>query len=459
MRVALVYPPIDIYTSYWLPHLGLGYLAAVLEKAEHEVEVIDCVAEKLTIGDLSLKLSEFKPQVVGITATTCEISDASEVAKMVKEINPEITTVVGGAHVTALPKKTLEEFPHFDVGIFSEGEMSFVALAEKLEKKKGFRGIPNLAFRENSRIVLGPSEYLKDLDSLPFPAWEKFDLTKYKGVLGFFKKLELPITSGRGCPHRCVFCQRAMGGLVRLRSPKNVILEIERGIALGAKTFNFCDDTFTVAKGRVLEICQGIVDRGLQESISWVCETRVDSVDGETLIAMKRAGCKLTQFGVESGDPKVLKHSNKKITLPQVRAAFSLSRKIGLKTYMFLIFGLPYETEDSIKRTIDFLMEVAPDYVTIGILVPFPGTEVLEMAKKNIGGLELVTRDWDDFQKQFGQAIRLKNLPSAKLQSYQSLAYRRFYLRPSRIINLFKLASFGGILNMATERIVPREAE
>lgn len=437
-----------------MPHLGLAHLAAVLKQAGHTVSLLDCAAEGIGEKRFRALLKEMRPRVMGITADTSFVNLAHQTCRAAKEIHPDLLTVIGGSHVTALPAQTLEEFPAFDVAVQGEGEQTFLELMEAVQSGSSFADIRGTSCREGDVIRSAePREVIGDLDNLPLPDWEIFPLQRYRSMWGIHKKLEFPIMTGRGCPHRCVFCQRSMGREIRMMSPGRIVEEMERDVKLGAKSLIFCDETFTLQKKRTLEICEAILKKGLQKRLTWNCETRVDHVDEEILRAMRRAGCSLISYGVESGNDQVLRHSKKDITVEQIREAFHLARKVGLKTYMLLIFGLPFETERSLQDTINLMMEVNPHYVSIGILVPFPGTEALEMAQKGIGGLRLLSRRWNDYGKHMGDAIELKQLPANKLKAYQSKAYTTFYFRPSRILNLFELASLRGILEMIRNRV------
>jgi anaerobic magnesium-protoporphyrin IX monomethyl ester cyclase len=454
MRFLLVYPPLDSHTRYWHPHLGLGYLSAVLEAAGHETEVADAVAEGWGIGAFSERFDRMRrPDAVLITATTSEISGAHDVASVVKAASRDIVTVVGGPHATALPEATLRQYPDFDIACIGEGELTVRELAQALEGGNPLKAVKGIAYRQGGEIVVTPCrDSIGDLDALPFPRWEGFPLARYSALMGLKPGLELPVMSGRGCPNRCVFCQRALGSTVRVRSAANVADEVDRDVALGAKSIYFCDETFTLSKKRTVALMQELMRRGLEKKVSWHCETRVDSVDAETLRLMRQAGCRMVAFGVESGSDRVLKEAGKAITSEMVRAAYKAAKEAGLLTYMYLIFGLPYETEESVKETVGLLMEADPDYVTIGILVPYPGTEVLAMAERGLGGLRLLSSDWRDYSKQSGKALELESLPAARLRRLQSEAYVRFYLRPSKIRRLLEMASLSGMARMTLER-------
>lgn len=454
MKVLLVYPPFYSYESYWHPHLGLGYLAAILNDQRYDVTVLDTVADKMGYSEIENYLKIEKYDVIGITSTTSEIFSAHEVAKIAKKFNKKTTVVVGGSHSTALPSETLEEFENFDIGVIGEGEFALLEILDCLKEQKDLSAVNGISFRKGKEIIVtGNRDFNKNLDVLPFPAWEKFAIPKYKSFVGLKKKVELPITTGRGCPSQCIFCQRALGSHVRYRSIGNVIKEIERNLELGVERMFFCDETFTLNKKRTMELTDEIIARKLNKRFRWQCETRVNSVDLEIMKNIKKAGCDLIHFGVESGSDYILKMIKKGITVEQVINAFKMSRQVGLNTYMFMIFGHPYENEATLKESLILIKKVNPDYLTIGILVPFPGTKVMEMAKNREGGLQLSTTSWRDFGKQQGDALVLEGLDKNLLKKYQSKAYASFYSKPTKIVRLLEVISIKGLGRFVFNRL------
>lgn len=460
MRIMLVFPPARDYTNYWFPHLGLGSLAGVLRRAGHEVSVVDCVAGRVGPGAFSARLRESRPALVGVTATTCDVPFAGRVAALAKAVEPRVYTVLGGCHVSAVPRATLAALPAFDAAVLGEGESALLEVAARVEEgQRDLSGIPGVAWRDaRGEIRLGPPpRRLDDLDALPLPAWEAFDLRRgYHGMMGLRRGLELCLMMARGCPFNCAFCQRFLGRQVRWRDPERVLEEMERDLSLGARSLLFCDETFTLDRRRTLAVCEGMLRRGLERRLFWACSTRVDTVDPELLRVMARSRCVRIDFGVESGSPRLLEAMGKGITLDQVEQAFAWARAAGIRTLMTLVIGFPYEDEDSLRATERVIFRVRPDYIAIGILVPYPGTEVLEMARRGEGGLRLRSGDWFDYEKQMGHAITIEQLPEGGLQRWQSRTYARFYLRPSRVYRLLELSTLRGLLRMAAARLLGR---
>jgi radical SAM superfamily enzyme YgiQ (UPF0313 family) len=418
------------------PRIGIASIASYLLDNGMSVSIMDPDAYKLDVEQIRDRVKQEKPDVVGLPAFTEEVCDANEIAKAVKEVNPDILTVVGGPHPSAIPMQTLEEFPHFDVAVFGEGEIAM----QEIVHGKPLEEIQGIAFRKNRGIRLNSQRSLiKDINSVPFPAWQLYDLDKYKsgGLYSGFKKkgqLELPVEGARGCPYSCIFCFRVAGKTIRFRSPSRVVDDVERDLnEFHAGKIHFVEGTFGVNKKIANEMCNELIERGLHEKMEWSTGGRVDAVDRELLEKMWKAGCGYIGFGVESGDPRLLKIIGKNTSLNQARKAFEICNELGIKTEANFILGHPFETEETILKTIKFAKELKADHATFAILVPFPGTEVSKMASEGIGGLQIRKGDWSVYGKQLGDALELAQLSRERLVKLQMRAYREFYFRPKKI--------------------------
>jgi radical SAM superfamily enzyme YgiQ (UPF0313 family) len=418
------------------PRIGIASIASYLLQRGTSVSILDPDAYKLDILQIKERVKQEKPDIVGLPAFTEEICDANEIAKAVKEADSDILTVVGGPHPSAIPRQTLEEFPYFDVAVFGEGESTM----QEIVDGKPLEEIQGIAFRKNGEIRCnGQRSLIKDMDSLPHPAWQLYDLNKYKSgglYSGFGRKgrLELPVEGARGCPYSCIFCFRVAGRTIRFRSPSRVVDDVERDVnEFHASKIHFVEGTFGVNKKMAIEVCNELIRRGLHEKIEWSTGGRVDNVNKELLEKMKEAGCNYIGFGVESGDPELLKIIGKNTSLDQVKKAFKLCKEVGIKTEADFILGHPFETEETVLKTIKFAKELDADHATFAILVPFPGTEVAKMANDGIGGLRIRKGDWRFYGKQLGEALELTQLPRERLVKLQAKAYREFYLRPGKI--------------------------
>jgi len=454
LRVLLINPkfhlPIDTRTT---PHLGLAYLAAVSEKRGDEVCVFDMDVEDIS---LTQKVSEFKPHIVGITANTPQVKQAWLAARMIKAVM-DVPVVIGGPHPSAVPDESAAK-PEIDVVARGEGEYTWIELCNVVDEARGTSDLTGKALlREADRLlapILGISykrpdgsiqhnrarPAIEDLDSLPWPAYHYFKMERYTSLQPAIDAVDgarsFSMMTSRGCPYRCTFCsQSIMPEKWRGRSPENVVAEFRHLIKdLGAQEIGILDDSANISRKRLREICQLLIKEGLT-TVPWIMINgiRANLADMETLTLMKKAGCKRTAFGVETGDEAMLVKIDKKETQDQIREAFRNGKKAGLETVGFFIIGLPGDTEESMEKTIRFAIELDPLVANFSMMTPYPGT----LAYQEIinGGGKILLRDWDDYVFFEGKARYEMGPTTAEAQERKwKEAYRRFYLRPSRIM-------------------------
>ena len=432
-HVTLVNPPYPThpYQHTPFPPLGLGYLAAVLEKNQFKVDVIDCQASYLTYDDFKQELSKRQSNLVGITSTTRLYNSALEIARIAKEVHPECLTVLGGSHATFWDENALNECPQLDMIVRKEGENTFLELVQRIEAGASIYDLLGTTVRKDGKIIRNPDRpYIEDLDSLPFPArhlWPLEDLRKIEDV--FY------LTTTRGCIYWCEFCAavRMFGRRYRMRSIKNVVDEIEYlHKTYCATQFTFCDDAFTVDKARTEELCKEIKKRGLD--IKWNCGTRVDMVTKELLITMKDSGCVSVWFGVESGSQHVLDEMQKGISTEQTIKTIGWVRELGLKPVPNVLLGFPGETKESALRTIKFTQKISPDDVAYyNIATPLPGTPLFDRVKEKGW---LISTDFDKYDCKT-PVFETPMLTTKDLEKLYAKAFRSFYLRPTFIIRMF----------------------
>ncbi|MBU1102473.1 B12-binding domain-containing radical SAM protein [Patescibacteria group bacterium] len=416
------------------PPLGLLYLAGYLEKQSGlELKVIDAQVEKLNYQQLKRQIKEFMPTVVGMTIMTFTIFDVLEVIKIVKKASPEIKIVLGGPHAHIYPKETLD-LPGVDFAILGEGEMAFAGLLANINQPEKLKAIKNLAFKHNGQFInTGIQDFIKKLDDLPFPARHLVPYKKYSNLLA--KKMpHTTMFTSRGCPYQCTFCDRpTMGRFFRARSAKNVVDEMALCVEMGIAEIFIYDDTFTVDRQRVLEICDEIQKRGLK--FTWDIRARVNTVDEEVLKKLKAAGCERIHYGVEAGTEKILKVLNKGIHLDQTLAVFRLTQKIGISTFAYFMIGAPEETQEDILDSIKFAKKLNPDFVQVTTLTPFPATKIYLDA---LAGGEIKNDYWLEFAKHptrdFKTPHWTKILSEQDLQNLLTRFYKKFYLRPGYIL-------------------------
>ena len=424
-HVTLVNPAAPVGAAMHMPFalLGLGYIAAVLEKNNYKVDVIDCQVQKISPEDFRSEISKRQPDIVGVTSSTLTYQSGLKLVKIAKEVYPNCITIAGGSHVTFWDDKALEECPELDIVVRREGENTMLELAQRIEAKKSYDDVLGTTCRKDGKIVRNPDRpYIEDLDSLPFPARHLWPMEK-------FRELEdvLYLTTSRGCVYWCEFCTtvRMHGRKYRMRSTKNVVDELEfLNKTYGVSKFTFCDDAFTVDQPRTEELCRTILDRGLK--IQWNCGTRVDMITKELLAKMKEAGCITVWFGVESGTQQVLDAMKKGISPELTIKVLGWVRELGMKPVPNVILGFPGETKKSAWKTIKFVEKIAPDDVGFyNVATPFPGTPMYDMVKEK-GWLRVTDFDLYDTTHPVFETPWLSMKDLGKLREG---AFHHYYLR------------------------------
>jgi len=409
MRILLIQPPYTIRNfdeKRCQPPLGLAYLASVLRN-EHDTLILDSIAEGyfyteeinkkyvrygLSNSEIKKRIVSFRPDLVGVSCLfTTQSDNAHKTCKLVKEVDKNIITVLGGAHPSTLPQEELQD-NNIDFVIIGEGENSFMDLLREIEGKRKFSLIDGIAYRENGAIKVNPKRnFIMNLDELPFPAWDLLPLDKYSNInqphgtqtknLPF-----VPILTSRGCPNNCIFCSvhNIWGKNFRKRSAGNVLSEIEYLINnFGIREIHFEDDNLTLARKRAIEIFKGIKDKKFDISWSTPNGISIDTIDEEILNLMKESGCYSVSFGIESGDKYVLTNIvKKKLNLERVSKIISHAKKLGLETAVFFVVGFPDETIKQLKNSFRFARNIHADNVNFFFATPLPGTELWKQVKE-----------------------------------------------------------------------------
>lgn len=421
------------WTAIW-PPISLATTAALLEREGIQTQVIDAVVEEIDISKLKRILKQIKPDLLIINTATPSIVSDLQIAALAKKIDPQIKTLAFGIHVSALPEKTMFSAPSLDFIAQGEPELTILELALKIKKKNSWTKIKGLVWRSGKKtMVNAPRPLEKNLSQWPYPAWNKIKINKY--LLPFSQKPFLLVDTGRGCPYPCQFCAAKVyyGSTPRFPSPSRIVDEIEDNQRrYGVSDFLFWSESFTLNRQNSLAICREIIKRKLK--VSWVCNSRVDTVSLEQLKLFKKAGCWMIGFGLESGNDKILKLMKKKIKLTQIKKAVKVAQKAGLEVTGHLMVGYPGENEKTIKETIKMAIDLDLDFAQFYTLVPFPGSEIY---KESLAKNYLNTTDWSRFEQNFG-VIDTPWLSGNQVEKTRSLAYRRFYFRPKMIIRTLK---------------------
>lgn len=453
MKALLINPPIKNIInsgipsyvdedSGYFPPLGLMYLAAYAEQhTNHEIKIYDMQVEEATYDDLKNRLREEKPDVVAITVMTFTILDAIKAAEIVKSFDPSIKVIFGGPHPHIFPDETLN-LDTVDYVVVGEGEVTFSELLDNLSDPERLKRVKGLVFKDQGRIIhTEMREFIEDLDSLPFPARHLIPHQKYFSIIAKSNPITTIFTS-RGCPYQCIFCYRPhMGKKFRFRSPSNVIAEIKQCVDMGIHEILFYDDTFTINRQRVVDICNQLIEQRI--NITFDIRARVNTVDEELLTLLKKAGCHRIHYGVESANPEILNILKKGITLDQVELAFKTSKNLGIETLAYFMIGSPSETREQMQNTINYASKLNPDYCHFAITTPYPGTPLYTMMLEK--GLA-----HEDYWKKFAQnpipsfipPVWEEKLTRDELIGLLESAYKSFYLRPRYIVNkVFKVRS------------------
>jgi len=428
MKVLLISPPTESAIKSIIgttgPPLGLAYLASVAREKGHDVKIVDSLAEDYTFDDVKKIISQYSPDLVGITSTTSMIPDAYQVANIVKEISKDIVVAIGGPHVTFVPELTLKENSNIDYVIKGEGEIAFSGILDVMDNKKEKKDVLGIAYRNGNEIVDNPPQPLiRDVDTIPEPSWDLLPMDKYKidGVqFG-------TIMTSRGCPYNCIFCSSSLqfGKQWRGHSVERVINELKvLRYKYNKKEIEFLDDTFTLNMKRAIELTKRMYEEGLD--IRWSASARVNLFSEEIARNMKMAGAHTVYFGIESGSQKILDFIGKGITPDLAKKSVGIANKAGLNTLGSFIIGFPDDTVEDVKTTIKFSKKVGVTVAQFTIATPYPGTRLWDYAvEKKI----LLTTDWRKFTT-LSPVMKLKNFTSEQILKWLSRAYISFYLRP-----------------------------
>jgi len=400
MKILLIDPPFKRFTgfvNFYFP-IGLSYLAAALRDAGYEAAIFDVDAVQkgtdldfsdeyrrlelyrrglnddahIVWRDIENMLKDYKPDLVGITAMTTKFGSVLKTAEVVKKHNPGCKVVVGGPHPTFLPEQTLKS-KDIDIVVRGEGERTFLNLIKAIENNGALQNVKGISFKENNSLChTQPQEFIEDLDQISFPARE---LLMNRGNYTS-EDMGVMMTS-RGCPFNCSYCCHMWQKKVRNRSVSNVIEEIkEVKQKYGTRQFEFKDDTFTLNRKRIIGLCERLISERLK--INWSCTTRANILDEELIKIMKKAGCNVVKLGIETGSQRILEETKKGVTFQQMREAAELLNRHNVFWSGYFMIGLPTETEQDIRKTYKFMLELDPYYAGLGVYSPFPQTELFE---------------------------------------------------------------------------------
>ena len=443
------------------PQVSLAQMAALLHPV-YKVAVIDANAERMRWPEFTKLLDKYQPKyyLTQVTAPTLE----NDMYGCFLAKARGALTIGFGTHVTAIPRETLKPYPALDMVFVGEPDLTLRDLLDHLEGKieerppdivKLFENhdpdykpavngdgevdlakIRGLGYRQNGHIKINlPRNFIQSLDDLPIPMHELLPIDKYRMPL-----IRGPFTfivTSRGCPAGCTYCIKHVSyqfGL-RLRSPEKLMEELWQLKEMGLNNIHMYADLFTVNREQVMELCKRMIDEKID--IRWTCNSRVDYVDAEMLHTMREAGNWLISWGIESGNEQILKHAHKGAYPDKARRGLKWAREAGIKNWGYFIIGLPGETEETIRQTIDFAKELPLDIALFHVAAPYPGTpfffEVVENEWFRPG-----TR-WENVDMDEGTVLDYPNLSAERLLYWQKRAFREWALRPGPILTYLKM--------------------
>ena len=420
-----------------IPGMGVLTLAALARQHGYRVHLVDAKQHGSTVHEVSERIAALRPDYLGLSATTISVTNAARIASRVKELVPGVTTIIGGAHVSAIPERTLEVFPSFDYGIAGEGEHSLFDLLSRLDCGEAIDDVAGLASRREGRVRANPrAPYIDDLDSLPLPAWDLLPDFPHRFQPSIFSYPRTPVASlitSRGCPFSCSFCDRSTSGKRGRMHGVEYVTRLCRHLeGLGVRHIIFVDDLFTVRKQRVIDLCNAFLDNGFR--FSWSCNSHPNLLDFETMKLMQRAGCWQIAYGIESGSQRILDVVKREVRIPRMRETLRMTRAAGIRAKGYLMIGHPTEGLDSLNETAAFLREVELDICQITKFTPYPGTPSYP-----------TVRQYGEFHENWEEmnAMNFVFIPHGLtehiLQSYFDFLYRAYYRRPDVLIGLVRL--------------------
>lgn len=433
LRILLLYPKMEsnLFKDIKLPPLGLAYIAGALRSADHDIKLIDANLSQNPSTDIRNVVREFMPHVVGISASTPAMQSSLEMLRSIKRMDDRIATIAGGVHPTLFPEEVARE-SCVDYVVYGEGEETCLELIDALSLNQEPKRVRGIVFKKEGRVWKNPPRPLiKNLDNLPMPAYDLLSMGRYYSPQIKKYPFASMITS-RGCPYECIFCDAhvVFGREYRYQSAEKTLSEInELSERHNVKEVIFKDSDFTLHRGRLEAFCEALMEKNLR--IHWSCNGRIGMIDKATAQKMRQAGCRLVQFGSESGDQEILDTIKKGITVKQIKNTFSMCREIGLETVANFMIGHPGETEQSLQKTIELAKEIRADYGNFGFATPFPGTELYAMACENKWLLD----DFDMLNMDSEKCVmNATTLTTQRLRKMLKRLYKSFYFRPDYVL-------------------------
>ncbi len=418
-----------------------GYLRQKVDNVE--IKIVNQRLENYTPEELVKIIYEYSPQILGISTSTIFAYMISYIANKVKELLPDSWIVLGGSHASAIRNQAFIDCEKLDIVVSGEGEMAFQQIVESYPDKKSLLNIPGLLWKDdNGEIHENPGHlpFEKELDNLPFPAYDLIDLNKYWQIKSMtlvpFRRYA-SIVSSRGCPYHCIWCHSIFGKNIRFSSPERMIEEIMwLKNKYNIDDFEFLDDNFNFNSKRVIRFAELVKKKNLKLKLSFPNAIRADLVTDEIAEALFDAGTYTCSLALETGSPRLQKYTCKKLDIPKFLKTAEMMDKKKIYTHGFCMLGFPTETEEELQQTIDVASGSKLHTATFFTVVPFPGTPLYEWVKENRKE-KLKKVDYRDISFVTAR-VNLTDIPDDVFFSYQRKANIKFFFNPNRIYRILK---------------------
>ncbi len=407
------------------------WLSAYLKSRNIESKILDAYTLALPLDEIMSEIDDYQPDMIGLSVFTIAIYDNLFLAEKIKERFPHIVIVMGGHHITFSYDESLTH-GFVDFCVIGEGEVTLHELIESLNQDDDLHKIKGLAWNDNGRIVKTPGRELRqNFGEMPILPYEQvIDINYHPWCFSNHKKDKYMSTiSSKGCPMGCIFCNivKTEGSTFRCFSAERTLEEIEHlYYKFGVNQIEFLDPIFTLKNKRVKEICSLLLERNIK--IEWACASSIRAGDdSEMLGLMKQSGCKMIFYGVECGNPEMLKKI-KNLTPETVKRVVDMTEKAGIDAHISFVLGLPGETKETMNETVDFAIKLKPTTVSFSVAIPFKGTVLYETYKE-----KLITTDYRKYES--SAVFQVPEYSPKYLEDMLVRAHRRFYFRPRNLLN------------------------
>ena len=422
------------------PSVGLLLLAAKAREIGYMPEIIESDLEGLTPQEVADRILDKNPKFVGITLFTVGVFNASIIAKIIKEKNPNMPVIVGGPHISSMGYETMQKFAEFDVCVVHEGEAILESLLDAIEHKKPLKDVLGIMYRDEDDSIRAtpPPPVIEDLDSLPLPAWDLLPNFPHGYLPAIYDYPRAPVatySASRGCPFLCEFCDTStFGGKIRYNSPQRVY-DVMKHLSevYGVKHLQFVDDLFVAHNGRVAEFSRLLIKNKID--MTWSCTARVNTVKPETLALMKEAGCWEISFGLESGSDRMLDEMKKSQKVATARKAVQWTHEAGIRVKGLFMLGYPTEDEESIEMTKEFITTVPMTTMNLSKFTPYPGSPIY----KKLYGASILEEDWERLNG-MNFVYKADGFTQEDLDTHYTEIIKSFYKRPQILWHYTKMS-------------------